>query len=200
MMTRRRIITTLIVLATISVALLNYKERDSYRCRTCRSSKHVFQWRLGSWGGASIPITPKWQRIEESNLYRDFFPADHVHDWQYAQGSPYYLFGTSWGGCAIGGGRHTSELFQLYESSAAFRTLLQTRLREGALSRTAAVELLSMPSSPESADAPLHAIYQSLLDDYLKKNRNASPCAATSCAAVAELGAVRAICAMNMFQ
>ena len=168
-MTRKRIITILVVLVAIAHTLLNYKERDSYRCRTCRSSKHVFQWRLGSWGDAPIPITPKWHRIEESHFYRDFFPADHVHEWQFAQGSPYYFFGTTWTGCAIGGGRHTSDVFRFYESYADFRALLQTRLRDGALSRSAAVELLSMPRSPASPDAPLHPIHQSLLDDYLDK-------------------------------
>src|ERR1700733_9489331 len=94
------------VVLALSFLLLNYKESDSYRCQICFASQSVSQWRLGGWGVASLPLTPSWVRISETRFEHDFFATNHVHQWALAQGSPYYFFGTTWGGCAIGGGRY----------------------------------------------------------------------------------------------
>src|SRR6266851_2325523 len=92
------------VAAGVTILLLHYKERDSYRCQVCSSTKDVVQWRLGAWTGGSVPLSPKWERVAATQFLHDFLPTNHTHDWKFAQGSPYYFFGTRWGGCALGGG------------------------------------------------------------------------------------------------
>src|SRR5262245_7662923 len=100
--TRKRWFIVLGGVAIVAALLFHYKERDSYRCQICWTEKDVFQWRVGSWGGLSIPLAPRWERISETRFLHDLLPPDHIHNWKFAQGSPYHFFGTTWGGCAIG--------------------------------------------------------------------------------------------------
>jgi len=154
---RKHVLLVIGTIAAVAVLLLHYKERDSYRCQVCSATKDVFQWRLGLWMGASVPLSPTWERVTETHFRQDFLPADHIHDWKYAQGSPYYFFGTTWGGCAIGSGRQMNEVCQIYESSPEFRTFLQTKMRDGSLSKKNVVALMSSPrtgeASPQQKDA-----------------------------------------------
>jgi len=151
----------------IAAVLFHYKERDSYRCQVCFAQKDVYQWRFGSWMGASVPLTPSWERIKSSSFQQDFLPADHVHDWKFAQGSPYHLFGTLWSGCALGNGRHVSEFFRMYESSPEFRTFIAQKLQDGSLTRTNVIGLMSAgrtaEASPQKRDA------DALLNDFFAK-------------------------------
>jgi hypothetical protein len=107
--------------------------------------------------GASVPLTPTWERITETRFRHDFLPADHIHDWKYAQGSPYYFFGTKWGGCAVGGGGYVNELCEMCESGPDFRAFIQTKLRDGSLAKTNIVALMSSPwkggASPQKKEA-----------------------------------------------
>lgn len=148
----------------IAVLLLHYKQRDSYRCQTCFSAKSVYQWRVGGWSALSIPLTPSWQRITETHFQHDFFSSNHVHDWAFAQGSPYYFFGTKWGGCAIGAGRHVSDVCQMYESNSRFRAFIAQRLREGSLSTSNlfAMAAVERPWEP----SPLREQAEALLDAF----------------------------------
>jgi hypothetical protein len=150
--------------AVVAALLFHYKQRDSYRCQICFANKDVFQWRLGSWPGLSIPLTPSWERIAETRFLHDFLPPDHIHDWMFAQGSPYYFFGTTWGGCALGGGRHVSELCQMYESSPEFRTFIAQRLSDGLLGRSNIIVLMSSPRTGEPS--PLQKDADALLETF----------------------------------
>jgi hypothetical protein len=109
----------------------------------------VFQWRLGSWGGFSVPLTPSWERITETRFAHDFLSSGHIHAWKFAQGSPYHFFGTTWGGCAIGGGRHVSELCQMYEYSPEFRAFISRGLGNGTLTRSNITAMMSGPRLSE---------------------------------------------------
>jgi hypothetical protein len=155
------------IIATAAL-LLHYKERDSYRCQSYWALKNVFQWRLGSWSGFSIPLTPQWEQVSETRIQHDFFPAGHTHEWAFAQGSPYQFFGTVWGGCAIGVGRHVSELSQLYESSPEFRAFISQRLDEGTLTKSNIITMMSPPRSgkpsptKQEADALLETFFVQL--------------------------------------
>ena len=151
----------------VAALVFHYKERDSYRCQICFAKKDVFQWRLGSWVGDSMPLTPRWERITDTHFQRDFLPADHVHDWMFAQGSPYHFFGTTWGGCAIGGGRHVSELCEMYESSEEFRSFIAQRLRDGSLSKSNVIALMSAPRTSEPS--PLKKDADALLDKFFAR-------------------------------
>jgi hypothetical protein len=117
----------------VMVLFAHYKERDSYYCQACWSKKDVFEWRLGSWMGRSFPVTPRWERITETRFLHDFLPAKHLHDWMFAQGSPYLFFGATSGGCVIGPGRHVSQICELYDLSPEFRAFLQAKLQDGSL-------------------------------------------------------------------
>ena len=162
--TRKRLLLVIGAVAAAAVLLLHYKQRDSYRCQICFTKKDLFQWRLGSWMGFSVPLTPSWERITETRFRQDFLRSDHVHDWMFAQGSPYHFFGTTWGGCAIGGGRHVSELCQLYDSSPEFRTFITQKVRDGSLASSNVVALFSMPRTGEPS--PLQKDADALLDTF----------------------------------
>ena len=153
--------------AGVAVLLLHYKERDSYRCQICSSTRVVFQWRLGSWMGASIPLTPSWERVTETRFLHDLLPPDHVQNWRFAQGSPYHFFGTTWGGCAIGGGRHVNELCQKYETSSEFRSFVGTKLNDGSVAKSNLVALMSSPRTGEAS--PLQKESDALLQAFSER-------------------------------
>lgn len=127
----------------VCVFLFAYKERDTSRCQVCGATKDVYQWRIGGWFEPSLPLTPKWERVTATHFGRDFLPPNHTHEWQFAQGSPYYFLGLKWGGCAIGSGRHASDVFKVYESSEEFRKFIQARLKNGSLTRSNLIALVS---------------------------------------------------------
>lgn len=163
----KRLLIVLAGIAALAAAVLNFKQRDSYRCQVCFSTRSVFRWRIGAWPEYSIPMSPKWQELIETQFARDFLSADHKHDWMYAQGSPYYWFGTKWGGCAIGSGRHVNDLCQIYESDRDFRTFVQARLRNGSLTKSNIVALFSV--KPGSESPALRKDTTALLDEFNKQ-------------------------------
>jgi hypothetical protein len=144
--------------------LFHYKERNSYQCQTCGARKDVFQWRLGMWKEASVPLSPSWEQISGTRFQQDFLPPGHHHDWVFAQGSPYYFFGTTWAGCALGRGRSTCELGRMYESSPEFRDFLSQKLRDGSLSKAKVIEMVSHP--PSSQPSPLQKEADELLKTF----------------------------------
>ena len=148
-----------------AVLLIHYKERNSYRCEICQARKDVFQWRLGTWRGLSMPLTPRWERIAETNFLCDFLPPGHMHKWEYAQGSPYYFFGTKWGGCAIGGGRHVSDLCQLYERSPEFRAFVSKEIEKGTLAKSNVIAMATTPwsSTPSATQKAADALMEAFL-------------------------------------
>lgn len=110
------------------------RDRDTYQCHTCLSKRHEFQWKVGEWSSPSLPLSPKHTVIEESKTYRRFTPQPHVHEWQYYQGSPYYWFGTTWGGCALGTRRHLNSLASSLEKSfGEIDDFLDSKLAAGQL-------------------------------------------------------------------
>lgn len=123
-------------LAFIGVLLCVYKQRETYRCEICFSTKSVFQWRIGSWTGLSFPLTPSWSVVQETRFQHDFLPQHHSHQWLFAQGSPYYCLGFRWSGCAIGPGRRESDLCQVYDSSEEFRQFIRAKLQGGTLAKS----------------------------------------------------------------
>lgn len=138
------------IVGGLFVLLGHYVERDSYRCRICSTKKYESQLRLGLWVGPSVPLMPTWERVVETRFFREVLPVNHRHDWMFAQGSPYYLFGTKWGGCAIGGGRHSNQICEMYESSPEFRSFIQSKLQNGSLNNS---NLMALMASPEKIDA-----------------------------------------------
>src|SRR5260221_139192 len=112
---RKRLLTGFVALTALALLLLHFRQRNSYRCQVCFSKRDVTQWRVGFWMGTSVPLTPSWQRVTDTHFLQDHLSTNHLHVWKFAQGSPYYFFGTTWGGCAIGGGRYISDFCWMYE-------------------------------------------------------------------------------------
>jgi hypothetical protein len=114
---------------------------------------------MAAWlmGGSFRPIDPPWERVTATRLLHDFFPVNHTHVWRFAQGSPYYFFGTTWGGCAIGAGRYENPLCSMYESNPEFRAFLKSKLKDGSLNKSNLIALVSSPRteaiSPEQKQA-----------------------------------------------
>ena len=152
-----------IFLLTI-VGLQNYKQRDTYRCSRCHAAKHDFQWRVGQWSGLSLPLTPKWEQIEDTDFGHEFLDTEHSHVWEYAQGSPYYLFGTRWGGCAIGKGRHISTWFSFYSQHPDFRAFIKAEVVKGKVSRQ---DIINWFSEPATGDDAFQKRMEAVFDGYL---------------------------------
>jgi hypothetical protein len=150
-------------IAAVTLLLFHYKQHDSYYCQVCWSKKDVVQWWVGSWMGATVPLTPKCERVAETRFLQDFFPTNHVHQWMFAQGSPYYFFGATSGGCAVGGGRHVSEVCQIYESSTDFRAFIKRKLHDGSLTRSNLIALVSRPVDAEASQDEAQALLSSFL-------------------------------------
>ena len=124
-----------VVLAAIAPPYGLRRDRDSYQCQTCFSKRHEFQWKVGDWSGLSLPVSNKRLVVEESRILRNFTPMPHEHEWVYAQGSPYYWFGSSWGGCALGGGRARNDLVTMLEMSVGdCDQFIGDKLKSGELS------------------------------------------------------------------
>ena len=133
-----------ITFVIIVLMFFTYKPRDTYRCKICFAKNETFQWRFGSWGGSSIPLTTRWEDISETNFLKDFIgESGHNHEWDYAQGSPNYILGLGGFGCAIGGGRHISQLCEKYEKNLGFRAFIQKKLFDGLLNKQKFIEMYS---------------------------------------------------------
>ena len=179
--TQRRVIRMLAVGLGVSLLLLAmvappyglYRERDTYQCSTCLSKRDVFQWRIGDWGSHSIPVSLRREQIVDSMTFKQFAPRPHVHDWQFAQGSPYYWFGTQWGGCAIGGGRHRNDLGELMERSIyGFNDYVSRRIIKGDITTNQLYEALISPCRwREDTNAPTlaQARAQQLADEFFNE-------------------------------
>ena len=154
------------VAAVVVFGLLNYKQRDSFTCSSCGSRRDVFQWRLGVWLGSSLPLTPRWQRVHETQFFHDFLPVNHAHKWVFAQGSPYYFFGTRWGGCALGTGGDLNDLLSCYDHQPAFRAFIQAKLKDGSLTKSNLVALAAERRSNEHSPAmrEINALVEGFID------------------------------------
>jgi hypothetical protein len=149
----------LIVLLVVATTCI-FRQRDTFECDSCHAQRHDRQWRLGWWQGPSLPLTPASMTVVPSHIGADFFGPTHRHTWRFAQGSPYYAFGLSWGGCALGRGRNGSPLALRYERDEGFRQRLQADIASGTLDRALAIRLLSLQRMPAADDtSPLAHAY-----------------------------------------
>lgn len=150
-----------------------FKNRSSYMCSGCLSRRDIFQWTFGP-PFSGVPITPEWQVITVSHTSKNFGTTNHQHQWEFAQGSP-YRFGYIWSGCAIGAGRHISELAEFYEQSEDFREYFAVQAQERNLTREQILALLTLPMYPEAAQKnseafrTMTAASSNMLDNYFKQ-------------------------------
>jgi hypothetical protein len=135
------------LLIVLFTPLSFYKQRSSYECSECMSSRDVYQWSFGFGGLWGFPVTPEWETLSASQIYKDYAPANHQHTWVFAQGSPYRL-GFIWYGCGIGPGGNGGEFGEFYESNAAFRNYLAGLERQKQLTRAQIFAMLALPRYP----------------------------------------------------
>lgn len=150
-----------------------YRQRDTYQCSTCLSKRDDFQWRIGSWGGYSLPLSRLREQPVESTTFKQFTPRPHVHDWRFAQGSPYYWFGTQWRGCAIGSGRHRNDLGDMMEMSLqGFDEYISRTLATGATTTNQLYEALISQRwwrGETNPPTPAQARAQQLVDGFWRE-------------------------------
>lgn len=146
----------LAILAAVSPSYGLRKDRNTYQCQTCFSKRHEFQWKIGDWSGWSLPVSPKRLVVDESRILRKFTPLPHEHEWKFAQGSPYYWFGSSWGGCALGSGRSRNELVTMLEMPIGeIDRFIGEKLRSGELSTNQLFAALRSQGAASKTGEPL---------------------------------------------
>jgi hypothetical protein len=160
------VIGTALVLATFLVFPVGpYRERNSYRCTVCFAKRDVFRWWFGSWRDFSIHIGGSKEVISEKAFGETFLREHTTHQWEFAQGSPYY-WGSRWGGCALGSGRRVSQVFETYEMIPDFRNFIDEQLKNGMLSSNTLVAIVSDNSLEET---PLRKQGNDLIDRYFAR-------------------------------
>ena len=150
------------------------RDRDSFQCMTCLSRRDLFQWKIGPWSSQALPVSSQRSIITESKTLRFFAPQPHIHQWQFAQGSPYYWFGKAWCGCALGEGRYRNDLAMMVEGSWAGTgwlgadRFLEDKLNSGDLSTNQLYQALISPKfwkEDKALPTPDQKLAQQLADE-----------------------------------
>lgn len=145
-----------------------FKERKTYTCRQCVSRQEVWQWRLGGWPDASVPVSSIWTVSHPSWAFRQHFPSSHEHSWVFAQGSPYPVIGGH-GGCALGDGWPPNQFARFFEAVPELRERVNRLIKEGALTEDEFRRLLETDfesSNQEFIDGAAQKTAFKLLENY----------------------------------
>ena len=162
------------VLLALAGTFFTYRERSTFNCPGCLSTRHEYQWRIGFWSGSDPALSSK--RVEEvpSFTFKTIVGTNHTHTWVFAQGSPYFFLGTKWGGCALGRGRHKSEFGKLFEEDTEFRDFVFGKIAAVELTTNDVSKLIliepigsSMDTNAETQVVLLQS--KKLLDEFFKK-------------------------------
>ncbi|MBX7208437.1 MAG: hypothetical protein K1X78_09015 [Verrucomicrobiaceae bacterium] len=130
-------IAILTVIATVEYLvffcnLALFKERKTYTCGQCISQQEVWQWRLGGWPDASVPVSSMWTVSHPSWAFRQHFTSSHKHSWIFAQGSPYPAIGGH-EGCALGYGWPPNRFACFFEADSELRDRMDGLIKGGVL-------------------------------------------------------------------
>lgn len=131
-----------------------FMQRNSYRCPACLSKKDCYQYlmEIGN-RGPKIALDNPHDKIFESETCRLFLKKQHVHQWNFMQGSPYLLPYLTWSGCAIGGNRRASEFGEAFEQCLDFRMLILKKIEKKELNEQEVLIFLLMPCyKPEKGE------------------------------------------------
>ncbi|HEX7896300.1 MAG TPA: hypothetical protein VF950_00875 [Planctomycetota bacterium] len=134
-----------------TAAYFTYQRRDNYEC-VCASRQVRSQWHFG-FSGTSVPLSAISETTRTSRFLLDFPDPVHAHVWGFRQGSPYYLLGTSWGGCGVGGREVRNDLLRSYEAVPKFADSLQARIQRGELTPAEVLAALRAPETTAAGNA-----------------------------------------------
>jgi hypothetical protein len=163
-----------VLLVVLFTPISFYKQRSSYQCSGCISNKSVYQWYFGFGGLWGFPISPEWEDLKISRVCKDFAPANHKHNWVFAQGSSYRL-GFIWYGCALGSGKNIGEMGHYYNLSEDFREYITEQENQKRLTHDQILNLLTLPSHPtesqtnNSAFLEVAGTYKKLSDKHFSQ-------------------------------
>ena len=164
---KKILISLTVLIGFLIVGSYTFKEKRNYKCKFCHSKKHEYQWFFGSWATGSIPLTSSRDEIDLSNIYNCFFKDEHQHEWIFSQGSPYYFFGTKWGGCALGSNRHMNEFAMELEFYEDFRKYVIKLEEEGKIKRDTVYKLISLSS--DDKESALHKQLTTIMDNFMEE-------------------------------
>lgn len=136
-----RILPIAIVIAVVVwvVLFLPFSLQNGYQCASCRSWKHVSQWRL-----IAVPGRPKEETIGESQIYRDFFSEAHVHEWRFAHGTSDAIVGSLGRVYSDGLGGSANDFCDWYEHDPEFRDFVQRKIETGDLSKETVIKIVGL--------------------------------------------------------
>ena len=83
--------------------------------------------------------------LQQSFTLTDCLTNAHQHEWEFMQESPYYQFGTKWGGCALGGGGRRNKFAKDYEGLPDFREFIPGKINSRLITKEQILQLLTMP-------------------------------------------------------
>ena len=153
---RKLAVWSVLLAAALWLLLCHYHYVEHYHCSECLARRTDAQWRVGVtplgyplfhdsgtvYGPGSFALLRRVGAVEPSLATTQLFPPSHTHRWTFVQGSPYYLFGTRWAGCALGSGyRYTP--FAYAWGDAGFREYVSHLVESGRYSREHLVQLFT---------------------------------------------------------
>ena len=183
---RRLVASLILVVAAVWLLLCHYRFVENYRCGECLARRTDTSWWLGVMplgypvlhdsGSLHGPVSFVLSRTEgvvvPNSATTQLFPGSHAHTRVLAQASPYYLFGTRWGGCALGSSYQLSPFAYLYLEDAGFREYVARALEAGRFKREA---LIALYAAGHERPAPeLFAQGIALANEYYRVHPNPS--------------------------
>jgi hypothetical protein len=128
----------------------SWEELDWYRCPACRSVFFTHKWTLGYGKGLRLTLWSD-QRIRHTHVYRDFFSADHKHEWTSVAGNvrrgiPAAALGpVCYDGARMVVAAQMNKFTDMYEGSPPFRDFVKNQIGRGELTENQVRQLVQMP-------------------------------------------------------
>ena len=133
--------------------ILVYEVRGSMECQECLSRAQFARWSAGMFPQHEHVLTSDQLEVEKTHIASDLLSPTHRHLWRLRQASPYYFWGTKWGGCVTYGSRWNS-FARRYEEDVGFRGFLRRQVADGHLSSEDLLHYLLTPDWGPSSQPP----------------------------------------------
>ena len=182
-MKRKTKIIIVIGLSAVVLLLLlmafSWEEYDWYRCPACRSVLFTHKWTLGYRKGPRLTLWSH-KRIRHTHVYRDFFSADHKHEWVSATGNVRRGIPTAplrpvcYDGARMVVAAQMNKFTDMYEGPPPFRDFVKNQIDQGELTEDQVRQLVQLPREAfedqdlPAADSELAIKARRIFDDFNK--------------------------------